>query len=62
MVKQIEALGPADGPNAAAISGFTAVGRYARPADIAATVAHLTSPEAGYVTGAVVNVDGGFTS
>ncbi|MEW2429134.1 SDR family oxidoreductase [Micromonospora sp. NPDC047644] len=53
---------PADGPNAAAISGFTAVGRYARPADIAATVAHLASPEASYVTGAVVNVDGGFTS
>ncbi|MEU7609800.1 3-oxoacyl-ACP reductase family protein [Micromonospora sp. NPDC049204] len=53
---------PADGPNAAAIRGFTAVGRYARPADIAATVAHLASPEAGYVTGAVVNVDGGFTS
>ncbi|MBB5476807.1 SDR family NAD(P)-dependent oxidoreductase [Micromonospora parathelypteridis] len=53
---------PADGPNAAAISGFTAVGRYARPADIAATVAHLASPEACYVTGAVINVDGGFTS
>ncbi|MFG3554906.1 SDR family NAD(P)-dependent oxidoreductase [Micromonospora sp. NPDC047557] len=53
---------PADGPNAATIAGFTAVGRYARPADIAATVAHLASPEAGYVTGAVVNVDGGFTS
>ncbi|CCH20468.1 Short-chain dehydrogenase/reductase SDR [Micromonospora lupini str. Lupac 08] len=53
---------PADGPNAAAIAGFTAVGRYARPADIAATVAHLAGPEAGYVTGAVVNVDGGFTS
>ncbi|MEU1243081.1 3-oxoacyl-ACP reductase family protein [Micromonospora parva] len=53
---------PADGPNAAAITGFTAVGRYARPADIAATVAHLASPEAGYVTGAVVNVDGGFNS
>ncbi|MET8251997.1 SDR family oxidoreductase [Micromonospora sp. NPDC005197] len=29
---------------------------------MAATVAHLASPEAGYVTGAVVNVDGGFTS
>lgn len=53
---------PADGPNAAAIAGFTAVGRYARPADIAATIAHLASPEANYVTGAVVNVDGGFTS
>ncbi|WP_374109328.1 SDR family oxidoreductase [Micromonospora sp. MH99] len=39
----------------------TAVGRYARPVEIAAAVAHLASPEAGYVTGAVVNVDGGFT-
>ncbi|MGK5742094.1 SDR family oxidoreductase [Micromonospora sp. URMC 103] len=53
---------PADGPNAAAIAGFTALGRYARPADIAATVAHLAAPEAAYVTGAVINVDGGFTS
>ncbi|MFG3712254.1 SDR family NAD(P)-dependent oxidoreductase [Micromonospora sp. NPDC047730] len=53
---------PADGPNAAAIAGFTALGRYAAPADIAATVAHLAGAEAGYVTGAVVNVDGGFTS
>lgn len=53
---------PADGPNAATIAGFTALGRFARPADIAATVAHLAAPEAGYVTGAVVNVDGGFTS
>lgn len=53
---------PADGPNAAAIAGFTALGRFAHPADIAATVAHLASPEAGYVTGAVINVDGGFTS
>ncbi|MFG1651889.1 SDR family NAD(P)-dependent oxidoreductase [Micromonospora sp. NPDC049275] len=53
---------PADGPNAGTIAGFTALGRYARPAEIAATVAHLASPEAGYVTGAVINVDGGFTS
>ncbi|MEU4774953.1 3-oxoacyl-ACP reductase family protein [Micromonospora sp. NPDC023644] len=53
---------PADGPNAATIAGFTALGRFATPADIAATVAHLAGPEAGYVTGAVVNVDGGFTS
>ncbi|MCM0678815.1 SDR family oxidoreductase [Micromonospora phytophila] len=53
---------PADGPNAAAIAGFTALGRYAAPADIAATVAHLAGPDAGYLTGAVVNVDGGFTS
>ncbi|WP_425698600.1 SDR family oxidoreductase [Micromonospora trifolii] len=43
-------------------AGSAAVEDRARPAEIAATVAHLASPEAGYVTGAVVNVDGGFTS
>lgn len=53
---------PADGPNAGGIAGFTALGRYARPAEIAATVAHLASPEAAYVTGAAIAVDGGFTA
>ncbi|OKJ08111.1 SDR family NAD(P)-dependent oxidoreductase [Kitasatospora sp. CB01950] len=53
---------PADGPNAAAIAGLTALGRYAEPAEIAATVAHLASPEARYVTGSVISVDGGFSA
>ncbi|MFD7642730.1 SDR family NAD(P)-dependent oxidoreductase [Kitasatospora sp. NPDC059795] len=53
---------PADGPNAAAIAGLTALGRYAEPAEIAATVAHLASPDARYVTGAVISVDGGFSA
>ena len=52
---------PADGPDAEVIAGFTAVGRYAEPAEIAATVAHLAGPEAAYITGATVPVDGGFT-
>ncbi|TDB77051.1 3-oxoacyl-ACP reductase family protein [Micromonospora sp. KC723] len=52
---------PADGPNAEAIRGFTALGRYATPDEIAATVAHLAGPEAGYITGATITVDGGFT-
>ncbi|ROR45165.1 SDR family NAD(P)-dependent oxidoreductase [Kitasatospora cineracea] len=53
---------PADGPNAPAISGITALGRYADPAEIAAVVAHLAGPEAGYVTGAVIAADGGFSA
>ncbi|MEV0731245.1 SDR family oxidoreductase [Polymorphospora sp. NPDC050346] len=53
-------LNPADGPNADAINGFTALGHYARPADVAATVAFLASPDGRYITGATVNVDGGF--
>ena len=51
---------PADGPNAAAISGLTALGRYAAPAEIAAMVAHLAGVGGGYVTGASIDVDGGF--
>lgn len=54
-------LNPADGPNADTINEFTALGHYATPADVAATVAFLASPDAKYVTGATVNVDGGFT-
>ncbi|WP_214405799.1 3-oxoacyl-ACP reductase family protein [Pseudonocardia lacus] len=53
---------PADGPQAAVIAGFTALGRFARPEEIAGTVRHLAGPEAGYVTGAVIAVDGGFTA
>jgi len=52
---------PADGPTAAAVSGFTALGHYAEPSDVAATVAFLAGPEGRYITGATVNVDGGFT-
>lgn len=53
---------PADGPNSGLIAGFTAVGRYARPDEIAATVAHLAGADGAYITGASVHVDGGFTA
>lgn len=36
--------------------------RLASPADVAAAVAHLASPDMGYVTGQILYVDGGFLS
>ena len=35
------------------------LGRYAAPAEVAAAVQFIVSPQAGYVTGAVIPVDGG---
>ncbi|MFC3742892.1 SDR family NAD(P)-dependent oxidoreductase [Paractinoplanes deccanensis] len=55
-------LNPADGPNAATVNALTALGHYASPDDIAAAVAFLAGPGGRYITGAAVNVDGGFTA
>ncbi|MFB6890540.1 SDR family NAD(P)-dependent oxidoreductase [Kitasatospora sp. NPDC056327] len=53
-------MNPADGPSAGFQSGFTAVGGFGRPEDVAATVAHLAGAEGRYITGAEIAVDGGF--
>ena len=37
------------------------VGRMGNPEELAAAVAFLASERAGYITGAVLQVDGGFT-
>lgn len=52
-------MNPDDGPFAATLKGLAALGRYGQPEDIAAAVAFLAGPDAGYVTGATLNVDGG---
>lgn len=53
-------LSPADGPHAEEIRGFTALGRYGDPVDIAAAVAFLAGEGGRNITGASINVDGGF--
>ncbi|MFD4676587.1 SDR family oxidoreductase [Lentzea sp. NPDC058450] len=54
-------MNPADGPMADAIRGLTALGRYGTAEEIAAVVAALAGEAGAYVTGASINVDGGFT-
>jgi 3-oxoacyl-[acyl-carrier protein] reductase len=55
-------MNPADGPAAAAMKGLIALGRYARGDEIAGLVAYLAGPEAGFVTGASLTIDGGYSA
>jgi len=55
-------LNPADGPMAQTVNGFTALGHYARPEDVAAAVAFLAGPDGRYLTGTTLNVDGGWAA
>jgi 3-oxoacyl-[acyl-carrier protein] reductase len=54
--------GPVEDVGPEELERTLALGEYARPEDIAATVAHLASPEAHYLTGAAISVDGGFAA
>lgn len=53
-------MNPADGPMRDAMHSFLAIKRHGTPAEVAAMVAYLVGPEAGYVTGAMHTIDGGF--
>ena len=52
-------MNPADGPHAAPQAAMTALGRFGRPEEIAATVAFLAGDGAAYITGFEFSVDGG---
>jgi 3-oxoacyl-[acyl-carrier protein] reductase len=41
------------------VRAFVPLGRQADPAEIAAAVAYLASPDAAYVTGQILSIDGG---
>jgi 3-oxoacyl-[acyl-carrier protein] reductase len=52
-------MNPENAGHADALRALTSLGRYGQPEDIAAAVAFLVGPQAGYITGATLNVDGG---
>jgi 3-oxoacyl-[acyl-carrier protein] reductase len=55
-------MNPAVGQFADLNRSFMALQRYAHPEEIASFVAYLAGPEASFITGASLLVDGGYTA
>ena len=55
-------LNPESGESAEYQKARTALGRFGRPEEIAGAVAFLAGPDATYITGATLNVDGGMNA
>src|SRR5471032_634893 len=55
-------MNPADNPHSEAIMALLPLKRLGQPGDIAGMVAYLVGPEAGFVTGASLSIDGGYTA
>jgi 3-oxoacyl-[acyl-carrier protein] reductase len=55
-------MNPADGPNADFQKSLNSLNRFADPSEVAALVSFLAGPEAGFITGTTVNIDGGLSA
>lgn len=52
-------MNPAGGPYQEYVRSATALGRYGKPEEVASVVTFLAGPDASYITGATLDVDGG---
>lgn len=55
-------MNPASGPMADTMHSFMALKRHGTPDEIAGLVAYLAGPEAGFITGSMQTIDGGFAA
>lgn len=55
-------MNPATGPFAETLKGLMAIKRYGHAEEIAGMVSYLAGPEAAFVTGASLTIDGGFAA
>jgi 3-oxoacyl-[acyl-carrier protein] reductase len=55
-------MNPATGPFAESLKALMAIPRYGQGSEVAGMVAYLASPEAAFVTGATLTIDGGFAA
>ncbi|HVK98172.1 MAG TPA: 3-oxoacyl-ACP reductase family protein [Dongiaceae bacterium] len=55
-------MNPDSGDFAQALKGLMAVGRYGNVNEVASFASYLAGPEAGYITGASLLIDGGFSA
>jgi 3-oxoacyl-[acyl-carrier protein] reductase len=53
-------MNPENGPFAGTLKPLLAIQRYGRGEEIAGLVSYLAGPEAAYITGASLRIDGGF--
>jgi 3-oxoacyl-[acyl-carrier protein] reductase len=54
-------LNPADGPHSEMSLSMIPLDRYGEPRDVAALVAFLAGKESGFITGAALTIDGGYS-
>lgn len=55
-------MNPDDGEFAQALKGLMALPRYGKVEEVASFAAYLAGPEAAYITGASLSIDGGFSA